>query len=107
MHKEFKRNKYIFAEWPRLGRREITRSVESSTTFGRPQLGPLHDGAAPRNCNMNTLPLEVGFKAPSLLLVNGLKHFFSTRDAADSEAKDELVYDQAFTLVKVRLLKTL
>jgi hypothetical protein len=63
-------------------------------TLPTPQL----DGDTPRIMSLTT---EIGVKAPQVVLGTLVKHYFSTRDEGDSQAKDELLYDQAFNLVKV------
>ena len=47
------------------------------------------------------LTAEMGVKAPQVVFSTLVKHFFSARNEGDSQAKDELLYDQAFNVVKV------
>lgn len=47
------------------------------------------------------LTTEMGVKAPQVVFSTLVKHYFTARNEGDSQARDELVYDQAFNVVKV------
>jgi len=47
------------------------------------------------------LTTEMGVKAPQIVFSTLVNHYFAPRNEGDSQAKDELVYDQAFNIVKV------
>lgn len=47
------------------------------------------------------LTTEMGVKAPQIVLGTLVNHYFGARNESDSQAKDELVYVQAFNILKV------
>ena len=47
------------------------------------------------------LTAEIGVKAPQIVFGTLVNHYFTARNEGDSQAKDELVYDQAFNIIKV------
>ena len=47
------------------------------------------------------LTTEMGVKAPQIVLSTLVNHYFGPRTEGDSQAKDELVYVQAFNVIKV------
>ena len=47
------------------------------------------------------LTTEMGVKAPQIVLSTLVNHYFGARSEGDSQAKDELVYVQAFNVIKV------
>lgn len=50
----------------------------------------------------NTLTADVGVKVGPLMLETAFRHFLSFKHGSDeTKAKDELLYDEAFNIVKV------
>lgn len=50
------------------------------------------------------LTAEMGVKAPQIVFSTLVNHYFNARNEGDSQAKDELLYAQAFNIIKVSKL---